>query len=139
VRILIVDDNERVRRGVAGILESRADLQPCGEAQDGPEAIRKAANLNPHLILLDVSMPGLNGLEVARLLREQSPSVKILVMSQHDPIQLLPRAVRAGANGCVDKSLLATELLPGIDLIIGMAEGKGMTEEKLRKLNPPPG
>jgi two-component system response regulator NreC len=133
VRILIVDDNERVRRGVAGILESRADLQPCGEAQDGSEAVQKAATLSPNLILLDVSMPGLNGLEVARLLRQQLPAVKILVMSQYDPAQLLPRAIQAGADGCVDKSLLATELLPRIDLVIGSAE------RKVRKLNPPPG
>jgi len=78
-------------------------------------------------------MPGLNGLEVARLLRQQSPAVKILVMSQYDPAQLLPRAIQAGADGCVDKSLLATELLPGIDLVIGSAE------RKVRKLNPPLG
>jgi len=122
VRILIVDDSERVRRGVVGILSLRTDLQTCGEAQDGTEAIQKAANLVPDLVLLDISMPGLNGLEVARLLREQSPSVKILVMSQHDPIPLLPRAIQAGADGCVDKSLLSADLLPSIDRIMGKAE-----------------
>jgi two-component system response regulator NreC len=114
MRILIADDNEWVRRGVKNILAPVAYGEVCGEANDGTEAIQKAAELLPDLILLDVSMPGLNGLEVARLLREKLPAAKILIMSQHDPAVLLPRAIDAGANGCVDKSRLSSDLLPMI-------------------------
>ena len=113
-KILIADDNEWVRRGVTNILAPMTHWEVCGEARDGAEAIQKAADLRPDLILLDVSMPGLNGLDVARLLREKVPAAKILMMSQHDPAILLPRAIEAGAHGCVDKSRLSTELLPTI-------------------------
>lgn len=114
MKILIADDNEGVRRGVTNILAPVAHWAVCGEAKDGAEAIQKAADILPDLILLDISMPGLNGLDVARLLREKVPAARILIMSQHDPQVLLPRAIEAGALGCVDKSRLSTELLPAI-------------------------
>jgi two-component system response regulator NreC len=114
MRVLIADDNQWVRRGVMNILAPTTDWELCGEAKDGTEAIQRAAELLPDLILLDVSMPGLNGLDVARLLRKQTPAAGILMMSQHDPAVLLPRAIEAGAHGCVDKSRLSTELLPAI-------------------------
>jgi len=117
LRILIADDNERVRRGVAGLLASEPNWHICGEASDGPEALLKASELLPDLILLDISMPGMNGLEVARSLRQDLPQTKILVMSQHDPIQLLPLVVAAGGNGCVDKGRLATDLVVSIKKI----------------------
>jgi two-component system, NarL family, nitrate/nitrite response regulator NarL len=82
MRILIVDDNERIRRGVMDILASKKNWNVCGEARDGTEAIRKARELLPELILLDISMPGLNGLEAARLLRQEIANTKILLMSQ---------------------------------------------------------
>jgi two-component system, NarL family, response regulator NreC len=111
VRILIADDNDKVRRGIMEILSSATDLQVCGEARDGSEALRKARELMPDLVLLDVSMPDINGLEVARLLRKEVPEVKILVMSQHDPMRLLPDAIKAGAYACLDKGRLSTDLL----------------------------
>jgi DNA-binding NarL/FixJ family response regulator len=114
LRILIADDNEMVRRGVAGLLSSEPNWEVCGEAKNGSEALLKAPKLLPDLILLDVSMPGLDGLEVTRLLRRVVPQTKILVMSQHDPIQLLPRVVAAGGHGCVDKSRLGTDLVASI-------------------------
>ncbi len=114
MKILIADDNEWVRRGVTKILAPVAHWAVCGEAKDGTEAIQKATDILPDLILLDISMPGLNGLDVARILREKVPAAKILIMSQHDPHVLLPRAIEAGALGCVDKSRLSTELLPAI-------------------------
>lgn len=122
MRILIADDSDMVRRGVRRILSSEATWEVCGEARDGTEVLLKARELLPDLILLDVSMPGLNGLEVARLLRQEVPEAKILVMSQHDPIVLLPRAVEAGAHACVDKGRLGTVLLPTIKSINGPFE-----------------
>src|SRR5579864_5988909 len=125
MRILIADDNDWVRRGVGGILSSVPHWEVCGEAKDGAETIQKAADLLPDLILLDVSMPGLSGLEVARLLRAKVPAAKILIMSQHDPGVLLPRAIDAGAQGCVDKSRLSTELCPTIASLINSSDHDG--------------
>jgi two-component system, NarL family, response regulator NreC len=125
MRILIVDDNERIRRGVLAILASKKNWNVCGEARDGMEAIRKARELLPDLILLDISMPGLNGLEAARLLRQEIANTRILLMSQYDPIPLLPGAIQAGANGCVDKSRLGTDLLSSIERISGISEALG--------------
>jgi DNA-binding NarL/FixJ family response regulator len=122
MRILIADDNEWVRRGVMNILASMSQWEVCGEAKDGAETIQRAAELVPDLILLDVSMPGLNGLDVARLLREKVPAAKILIMSQHDPLILLPRAIEAGAHACVDKGHLSTELLPTITNMMNAPE-----------------
>ena len=123
MRILIADDNVMVRRGVIGILSSVTDWEICGEAGDGSEALRKARELLPDLILLDISMPGQSGLEAARLIRQELPKAKILIMSQHDPIQLLPRVQEAGAHACVDKSRLSKDLLASIKRVAGTSEG----------------
>ena len=117
MQILIVDDNEMVRRGVSALLSSRPTWQVCGYAEDGKEALRKAKELRPDIILLDISMPGANGLDVARILRREMPKTKIVIMSQHDPIQVLPRVLEAGAHACVDKNSLNTDLLPTIETL----------------------
>jgi len=124
MRILIADDNDMVRRGVMGILARVANWEVCGEARDGSEALRKARELLPDLILLDISMPGTNGLQVARLLRQEVPEAKILVISQHDPIQLLPRALEAGAHACLDKSRLDPDLVAAMESLGGTAESR---------------
>ena len=118
MRILIADDNERVRRGIAGVLASQKDWEVCGEAEDGTQAIQKAMELRPDLVLLDVSMPGMDGLETARRLRRGQAEIKILVLSQHDAAQLLPQALNAGANGCVDKSRIGADLVRTIKSIV---------------------
>jgi two-component system response regulator NreC len=117
MQILIVDDNEMVRRGVTRLLSFWPAWKVCGEASDGREALHKAKELRPDIILLDISMPGANGLDVARTLRHEMPKIKIVIMSQHDPIQVLPRALEAGADACVDKDSLDTDLLPTIESI----------------------
>ena len=111
MRILIADDNAMVRRGVITLLSSETNWEICGEAADGSEALLKARTLVPDVILLDVSMPGLNGLEVARRLRQELPETKIVVMSQHDPVHLLPGVMAAGGDACLDKSRLAADLV----------------------------
>jgi two-component system, NarL family, response regulator NreC len=114
MKVLIADDNALVRRGIAGLLSGDQDLEVCGEASDASETLRKAGELRPDLILLDVSMPGMNGLHTAQLLRKMFPALKILIISQHDPKQLLPPSLEAGAHGCVDKARIATDLLPTV-------------------------
>jgi DNA-binding NarL/FixJ family response regulator len=120
MRILVADDNDRIRAGVIGLLSSEGGWVVCGEARDGAEAIGKARELRPDVILVDVRMPGVTGLEVARVLRQEVPETKILIISQHDPGQLLPRAIAAGADASLDKARLATDLLPAIKRVCNL-------------------
>src|SRR5579859_4852851 len=114
MRILIADDNKLVRQAIMGFLEEQGGYEVCGEAADSADTIQKASELHPDLILLDVSMPGTNGLETARILKRKLPQTKILMISQHDRKQMLPRSLEAGADGAVDKARLAGDLLPAI-------------------------
>ena len=114
MRILLVDDNDFVRRGIAGMLAQQEGWELCGEASNSQEALEKASELHPDLVLLDVSMPGRNGLETTRVLKQRFPQTTILLITQHDPRQMLPRALELGASGCVDKARLALDLLPAI-------------------------
>ena len=110
MRILIADDNQFVRRGIAGFLSDVPDCEICAEASDGPEAVRKVRELRPDLVLLDISMPTSNGFETARLIRREFPQTKILIMSQNDPASFLPCALAVGADGCLDKAQIHAEL-----------------------------
>jgi len=120
MRILIADDSDLVRRGVVGLLSTETNWTVCGEARNGSETFSKTRELLPDLILLDVSLPDINGLEVARRVRAEVPQVKILVISQHDPVQLLPRVIAAGGDGCLDKSRLAADLVATIGKLVGL-------------------
>jgi two-component system nitrate/nitrite response regulator NarL len=111
MRILIADDSDVVRRGVIGILSAEPGWIICGEAKDGLEAVKKAQELVPDLILLDISMPGANGLEVTRRLRQHALQAKIVLISQHDPAQILQSALTSGADACVDKGRLVSDLV----------------------------
>lgn len=110
-RVLIVDDNEVLRASIRRVL-SKTDLQVCGEAQNGAEALQMAVERRPDIILLDISMPGLDGLETSRRLRTLPVSPKIVILSNHDVRQFRTAALQAGASGCLDKSRLLNELLP---------------------------
>ncbi len=103
-----------VRRGVAQLLASEPKWEICGEAPNSTEALQRAQELQPDVILLDISMPGIGGLDVARRLRGELPKAKIIVISQHDPAHLRARVIEAGGDACLDKGLLATELLATI-------------------------
>lgn len=113
MRILIVDDSDVVRRTLAGMLSCQAGWEVCGEARNGLEALRKAGELLPDLVLLDIHMPGINGLETARLLRRDVPKTKIVVLSQDDVFPLLPVVLEVGGDDCVDKSQIG-DLLASI-------------------------
>jgi DNA-binding NarL/FixJ family response regulator len=124
MKILIADDNERVRTAVARLLSSETGWTVCGQATDGHEAVAMTRDLKPDVILLDVNMPGISGLEVARRIRAENSITKILVMSQHDPVVLVPRAIEAGADACVDKSRLGIDLVPAIAGLKKTADGE---------------
>ncbi len=115
LRILIADDSAPVRRGIISLLLTNAGWEICGEAADGPEALQKAVELLPDLVLLDISMPGMSGLDAARMIRESVPGTRILILSQHDAAHMLPGVLDAGAQGCVDKGRLSVDLFPAIE------------------------
>jgi DNA-binding NarL/FixJ family response regulator len=103
-RILIADDHEVVRAGVRGMLASEPDWEVCAEAEDGRRALALAVVLKPDLAVLDVAMPGLNGIDVARRLRRLLPKTGVLVLSMHHTASLVEDALDAGALGYVLKS-----------------------------------
>jgi len=114
MRILIADDHHLIRRGVAELLSKEAGWEICGEATDAAQALQKASELNPDLVLLDISMPEGSGLEAARRIRQEIPHVRILMMSHHDATQFEQTAIDSGADGCIDKARLALDLIATI-------------------------
>jgi DNA-binding NarL/FixJ family response regulator len=118
-RVLVVDDYEPFRRFACSILERKADLQVVGEVSDGLEAVQKAEELRPDLILLDIGLPNLNGIEVARRLGKLAPDTKILFLSQESSSYVVEEALRSDALGYVHKSRAQNELLPAIEAVLG--------------------
>jgi len=114
MRILLVDDNHLVRQAVRSFLRELKGCVICGEASEGQEACEKARNLRPDVILLDNSMPGVSGYETARLIRQENSRVKILMLSQEDVSDLMPAAAESGADGCIDKARMASDLIPAL-------------------------
>jgi len=118
LRVLIVDDHEAVRKGVCAILSSRVDIEVCGEAVNGEEAMVKAKELKPDLIILDVTMPVLNGFDAAREIQKILPKVRILMLSMHESKQLVEEAKRLGVHGYVSKTQAGDVLLTAVDTLI---------------------
>ncbi len=117
LKILLVDDHELFKRGVRSLLESRPELEICGEAADGLEATEKARVLQPDVVLMDINMPLMDGLQATRLIRREVPNAKILVLSQHDSSQMIVEAMKAGASGFVTKSHTSLCLLATLDAV----------------------
>ena len=120
-RILIVDDHPVVRRGLRHLLATQQEWEVIDEAADGLEGVEKAQYLNPDIILLDISMPKMSGLDACRLIRERAPEGEILILTQHDSPQMLREALNAGARGYVVKSKADSDLLQAV---------KALTEHK---------
>jgi two-component system response regulator NreC len=114
LRILIADDHEIVRKGVATVLSVRRDLEIYGEAADGEEAVCKAAELRPDLVILDLTMPELNGISAAQKIREILPSVAILTLSMHEGASLRDTFRRIGVQGYVPKTQASEKLLDAV-------------------------
>jgi DNA-binding NarL/FixJ family response regulator len=110
-RVLIVDDHAVVRHGVRGILGAQPDFVVVGEAADGAEAIGAALDVDPHLVVMDVSMPRMTGLQATRELARRAPAVRVLMLSIHDDEQYFFEALAAGASGYVLKSAVDRELV----------------------------
>jgi len=114
IRVLVADDHTIVRQGIVGILKSSEDVEVVGEAADGAEAVEKATKLKPDVVVLDVSMPHLTGLEAARRIREALPATRVLVLTMHDDEEYVLKMVRAGASGYLLKDSAGSELIAGI-------------------------
>jgi DNA-binding NarL/FixJ family response regulator len=136
VRILVVDDHESFRRFVSDTLEERPDLQIIAEAQDGIEAVRQAEALQPDMILLDIGLPGLNGIECARRIGKLAPNSRIIFLTQETSADLVHAALNLGALGYVNKLRAGADLLVAVETVM---QGKQFVSSGLdghAELNP---
>lgn len=117
LRILVADDHEVVRRGVCSLLCAQPGWEVCGEASDGREAVEKALNLKPEVVVLDVGMPNLNGLEAARQILKADFQTKVLILTLHDSDQLVRDVLYAGARGFLLKTDAACDLVSAIEAL----------------------
>lgn len=140
INILIADDHGVLRAGLRALLNAEPDFRVVDEAADGAEALRLAGQLSPDIVLLDVSMPGMSGIQVTRRLKEMLPQIRILILTVHEDESLLREAIRAGASGYIVKRAVESEL---IDAIRAVWHGNlyvhpAMTHALLKDLTPEP-
>lgn len=114
VRILIADDHTLVREGISALLKFYDDIEVVGEASNGKEAIDKANELNPDVVLMDIAMPGLGGLEATVEIKKRHPDTKILVLTQYSDKEYVNRFLKAGVSGYILKKAVGTELISAI-------------------------
>ena len=118
IRVLLADDHVVLRSGLRLLIERNEGIEVVGEAGDGNEALAKAKALQPDLVLLDINMPGLDGLAALPKLRQDSPKTRVLMLTMHDDVSYLQEALRAGASGYVLKRAVDNELLMAIQAVM---------------------
>jgi two-component system response regulator NreC len=128
IQILVVDDHEVVRRVICSLLSSDPILNVVCQTADGEQAVEKAQELQPDLVLLDISLPGISGLEAARRIRKVSPKSQIIFLSQHDSLQIVRDALNVGGHGYVAKIDAGVELLKAIRAV---REGKWFVSQRI--------
>jgi len=119
IKVLVADDHPVVRKGLQSCLSRAGRLRLVGEAADGDEALRKARELQPDVVLMDISMPGMNGLMVTEMLRKELPQVKVLVVSVQRNKDAIFRVIQAGAHGYVSKEAPSEEVIRAIESVHG--------------------
>lgn len=117
LRIFIADDHEVARKGIRALIETHPGWEVCGEAGDGREAVKAAARLKPDLVLLDIGMPSLNGLDATRQILAESPDTCVLVLTMHDSEQVVREVLAAGARGFLLKSDAGRDLVSAIEAL----------------------
>jgi DNA-binding NarL/FixJ family response regulator len=116
-RILVADDHEVVRKGLVALLQQQSNWEVCGEAADGREAVEKTRELKPDVVILDIGMPSLNGLEATRQILKLDPQAKVLILTLHDSDQVVRDVLNAGARGFLLKSDAARDLVAAVEAL----------------------
>jgi two-component system response regulator NreC len=114
IRVLVVDDHTLIRQGIVGLLASQGDIEVVGEAGTGQEALVAAMELSPDVVLMDITMPGISGLEAAAEIKQRRPAIRVLMLTIHDREDYLFQALRAGASGYVLKGADVQDLLAAV-------------------------
>lgn len=117
IKVLLVDDHTLLRQGLRKLLELEPSLEVVGEAGNGQEAIQKTQELNPDVVLLDINMPGMNGVEVTALLKSSHPETKIIILTIHKDDEYVFEAVKAGASGYLLKDVETQELVKAVEAV----------------------
>ncbi len=130
-KILIVDDHEVVRDGLRNILTSLDNISIAGEAGNGEDAVKMYSSLKPDLVIMDISMPGMNGIEATRVIKEKDPDARILILTMHDNQEYLNQIIRSGAKGFILKNTDKEELL---DAVKTVASGDNFFSKDISKL-----
>jgi DNA-binding NarL/FixJ family response regulator len=144
IRVLVVDDQELVRAGFVKLLEPEADLRVVGEAADGRDAVEAAARARPDVVLMDIRMPRLDGIEATRRIRAQAHAPRVLVLTTYDLDEYVFDALKAGASGFLLKDAPADQLIAGIrvvadgDALLAPSITRRLIEEFARRPTPPP-
>src|SRR5437868_11636157 len=118
-RILVADDHEVVRQGIRAILQARPDWQICGEAGDGLEAVHLTKELRPDVVVMDITMPNMSGLEASLEIAKLKLPSRVLIFTMHESKSLSPSVRKAGAQGYVVKSRAARDLIDALDRLLG--------------------
>ena len=119
IRVLLVDDHELVRSGIEHLLNDSDGIDVVGVARSGEEALTRVEDLNPDVVLMDINMPGIGGIEASRKLRQKYPDIKIIALSVHDDGPFPNQLLKVGAQGFISKSSPASEMVNAIELVHG--------------------
>ncbi len=139
VRVLLAEDHTIVRKGLRSLLNGEAGIEVIGEAEDGREAVEKVQQLLPDVVLMDIAMPGLNGLEATRQIKKRFPEVQVLILTMHANEEYVFQILRAGASGYVVKQAAPTELISAIraayrgDSFLSPSISKTIIQEYIRQ------
>ena len=116
-KVLLVDDHTIVRQGIKALLDTQEGIEVVGEAEDGREAIEKVKQMAPNVIVIDITMPNLNGIEATRQIKKINPEIKVLVLTVHDNEEYIHRILQAGASGYLLKESAVSDLVSAINAV----------------------
>jgi two-component system response regulator NreC len=139
-KVLIADDHAVIRRGVQGILKSSPEWELCGQAVNGRDAVRLTGELRPDVVILDVSMPEMTGIEAASIIAERFPETRVMLLTLHSSPEMIRNAFRAGVRGYVMKADAEEDLLRALTIVIGEGTyispriNDGMVKKLLREM-----
>ena len=120
IRVLLADDHTLFREGLRSLFAAEQDIDVVGQASDGAEAVRKTAELSPDVVVMDIMMPGMNGIDATRIIRSEHPATRVLVLSMYDDEEYVQRLLAAGASGCMLKRATSDELVRALrDVVAG--------------------